>query len=120
MPRAVHQNGMQGIESLPGKFSSRAHRHKEKPRMEKESTKLELTLNPDDVMEALEAASNDGLLCGPCTEKLGTQITISQSDFCRTCQDAVNAQLASIVENRIKNLLVRMRFPSDSVEIPKN
>ena len=88
--------------------------------MEKESMKLELTFNPNDVMEALEAASNDGLLCGPCTKKLGTQVVISQSDFCRTCQDAVNAQLASIVENRIKDLLVRMGFPSDSVEISRN
>ena len=88
--------------------------------MEKESMKLELTFNPNDVMEALEAASNDGLLCSPCTKKLSTQVVISQSDFCRTCQDAVNAQLASIVENRIKGLLVRMGFPSDSVEISKN
>jgi uncharacterized CHY-type Zn-finger protein len=87
--------------------------------MERESMKLELTFNPNDVMEALEAASKDGLLCGPCTKKLGTQVVISQS-FCRTCQDAVNAQLASIVENRIKRLLVRMGFPSDSVEISKN
>lgn len=88
--------------------------------MEKESMKLELTFNPNDVMEALEAVSKDGLLCGPCTRKLGTQLVISQSDFCRTCQAAVNAQLASIVENRIKVLLVQIGFPSDSVEISKN
>lgn len=72
------------------------------------------------MIEALEAASKDGLLCDPCTKMLGTQVVISQSDFCPACQDAVNARLASIVENRIKGLLVRMGFPSDSVEITKN
>lgn len=88
--------------------------------MEKESMKLELTFNPNGVIEALESASKHGLLYGPCTKKLGTQVVISQSDFCRKCQNAVNAQLASIVENRNKGLLVQMGFPSGSVEISKN
>ncbi len=88
--------------------------------MEKDSMQLQLTFNRNDVIEALETASKYGLLCGPCTAMLGTAVVISQSDFCPACQEAVNAQLASIVENRIKGLLVRMGFPSDSVDISKN
>ena len=81
---------------------------------------LKLMFNADDLNAALDAAWKDGLLCGTCTNKIETQDEMSQSDFCPACQAAVNSQLAPIVEHRIKEALVRMGLPTDSVEIAKD
>lgn len=86
----------------------------------KSNLELKLIFNTDDVNAALDAAWKDGLLCGPCMQKIETQDGMSQSDFCPACQEVVKSQLAPVVERRIKEALVRMGLPPDSVEIKKN
>jgi len=86
----------------------------------KDTMKLELIFNADDVSAALDAATKEGLLCGTCTNKIETQDEMSQSDFCPACQAAVNSQLGSIVECRMKETLERMGLPPDSLDIAKN
>lgn len=88
--------------------------------MEKGSLNLNLMFNADEVNAALVAALSEGLLCGTCIRKLETQEEMSQSGFCPACQEAINSQLAPLVERRLREALIRMGLPPDSVEITKN
>src|SRR5262249_47907622 len=54
-----------GVGRVPGKSQAERIGVRRKQEWKKRVVKLELTFNPNDVMEALEAASKDGLLCGP-------------------------------------------------------
>jgi hypothetical protein len=83
----------------------------------KDSYKMNVIFDANDDGTALEAAWSEGLLCGACTQKVATQVAMSQSDFCPTCQAVVTSQLMVAVQRRMRQELVRRGLPSDSLEI---
>ena len=83
----------------------------------KNSYKMNVMFSANDVGTALEAAWNEGLLCGSCMQKIVTQVAMSQSDFCPACQAVVTSQLMVAVQRRMRQELVRRGFPLDSLEI---
>jgi hypothetical protein len=83
----------------------------------KDSHKMNGIFGASDVGTALEATWNEGLLCGTYMHKVATQVAMSQSDFCPTCQAAVTARLMATVERRIRAELVRWGLPPGSVQI---
>lgn len=72
--------------------------------MEKDSMKVELMFNTDDVNAALA----------------GRDVAVGLLFRCSAWQATVNSQLALVVERRMKEVLTRMGLPPDSVEITKN
>lgn len=83
----------------------------------KRTQSVKLTFNAEDVKAALEAAGNEGLLCGTCMQKLATQTSLSQANFCPTCQEVVRLQLVPIVHRRLNEVLAQHGLPADSLEI---
>ena len=79
--------------------------------------KMNAMFNAEDVGLAIEAAWNEGLLCGTCMQKIATQDEMSQSDFCPECQAVVISQLMAAVQRRIREELVRRGLPPDSLQI---
>ena len=88
--------------------------------MGKRIVRLKLIFKVGDINAALDAAVKNGLMCGPCSHKMGTQDELSQSDFCSACQQVVKWQLGSLMERRMKDTLVQMGLPPDSFQITKN
>lgn len=86
----------------------------------KSSLEVNLRFDADDVNAALDAAWKEGLLCGTCMQKIETQGEMLQSDFCAACQEAVKSQLIPVVERQMKEALVRMGLPPDSLDMAKN
>jgi hypothetical protein len=83
----------------------------------KSSHKMNVTFDANDVGTAIEAAWNEGLLCGTCMQKVATQVAMPQSDFCPVCQAAVTARLMATVERRMRAELLRRGLPPESVQI---
>ena len=83
----------------------------------KDSYKMNVMFDANDVGTALEAAWNKGLLCGTCMQKVATQVAMLQSDFCPVCQAAVTARLMVTVERRMRAELFRRGLPPESVQI---
>ena len=83
----------------------------------KDSYKMNVMFGANDVGTALEAAWSEGLLCGTCMQKVATQVAMSQSDFCPTCQVAVTARLMATVERRMRAELLRRGLPPESAQI---
>ena len=83
----------------------------------KDSRKMNVIFDANDVGTALEAAWNEGLLSSACMQKVATQVAMSQSDFCFACQAVVTSQLMVAVQRRMGQELVRRGLPPDSLEI---
>jgi hypothetical protein len=82
-----------------------------------EKFEVQVVFDADMVAAAVEAAIQDGMLCGPCMAKVETLAEMSRSDFCATCQGAIEAHLHQEAQRRVDAGLKDRGLPSGSAKI---
>lgn len=83
----------------------------------KNSYKMNVTFNTNDVNAAIGTAWSEGLLCGTRMQKIAAADQMSQSDFCPACQAVVGSLLMSVAERRVREELVRRGLSPESLQI---